>query len=149
MNGEIPEKKIRWGLWLSLAFAVPFFLLAAVLSLAMPGEYAENASISGMWTCPVFAICLLIMSSTTEKWLFPAFISGFIFAGGTIGFLVAAESLDVHSQSYDPDLIHFLSGIPVQVFMYGLPAGFIALGLVWIIRWTIKEGWWTPGKKPQ
>ncbi|MBS3904830.1 MAG: hypothetical protein KGZ39_05845 [Simkania sp.] len=146
MTEEKPSKKTKWSLWLSLSFAVPFLALAGIQSLVLPGEYLEIASISGIVAFPILAVCVFFLSAVSpSKWILPGFLSGFLFAGGAIASLIAAEGFGVHNQSYDPDIGHLLSTIPGPVTMCGLPAGLISLCLAWLIRKSIKAGWWTPG----
>lgn len=145
MTEEKESKKSKWGLWLSLSFAIPFLTLAAILFPVMPGEYLEIVSISGIVAFPILAVCVFVLSAVSQKWILPGFLSGFLFAAGAIASLIAAEGFDVHNQSYDPNIGHLLSTIPGPSASWGLPAGLISLWLAWLIRKSIKAGWWTPG----
>lgn len=147
-TSEIAKKR-NWPVRLFLAFTLPFALSAALLSTCMLPEYAEIITQAAIPGCLGLSICLLFMSAISVRWLFPGFLSGMVGVGGSLAFIVIADCVDIHQQSYNPELGNLCSGFFNSVAMVGIPAGLITLLLVWIIRWSIKNGWWRAGGSAQ
>jgi hypothetical protein len=79
-----------------------------------------------------------------RRWILISFLVGFALVGGLLSLLVTAEFLDIHQQSYDPDAV--MPNVFRVLVIFGLPAGFLSVGLAAIARWLQRAGWWRNGK---